>query len=241
MKKIKNTAILLAITIFACSGEAFAQSKEEDRPYNNINIGVGLGSLTEKIVTTVHYTYDNLNKEDKIQGYELSYDSRQIRVGYERVWKGAHFLFEGKYIQAKYDASALNDYTNTKYLLLDHSRLEDLSIISGMVYFGPTIFHGKRFQIPLDFGVGLTHISGYPIDAMHVEFGYGIRAKFYITDKICVYAGFSGGIAPGKKKYLEGNLAPQPSNSLRYSAKPKVIDAGISFMIGRAKKSIEDW
>lgn len=226
---------------FTCSNAAYAQSKLEDRPYNNINIGAGIGSFREKIVTTVHYTYANQTEEDKVQGYELNYDSRLITVGYERVWKGAHFLFEGKYIQAKYDASALKDYTNTKYLLLDHSRIEDLSVISGMLYFGPTIFHGKRFQIPLDFGIGLTHISGYPIDAMHVEFGYGARAKFYITDKICVYAGFSGGIAPGKKTYLEGNLAPQPSNSLKYTAKPKCIDAGISFMIGRAKKSIEDW
>ncbi|MCR4930986.1 MAG: hypothetical protein K5918_00910 [Bacteroidales bacterium] len=240
---MKKTTIiaLLALAAITFPDTATGQSKEEDRPYNNINFGGGMGSLTEKIFATITYTYNDGSKETKKEGYDLHYDTRIFTVGFEKLNHGYDIIYEGKFMQAKYDASALKNYTNPKYLLMDTSRLEDVKVLSAMVYFGPTFFNGKRFQIPINGGVGLTYVSGYPTSTLHVEFGFKVRAKFYFTDKICVYAGVSGGIGPSGKSSLSGNLASEPSDNLNFTVKPFYYEAGLSVQIGRAKKTIEDW
>lgn len=223
---------------FACSNIAYGQKADTIRPYYNMGAGIGLGILSEKITTQVQYTTDNwVTSTEKREGYNLKYNTHVFYVNWEGTFKGASYVLELRYLQGEYDAWSSKEFTNTKYLWIDSSRLGSITGFSGTLICGPIANAGKRFQMPIQFVMGFTKISGYPIDRGHIDFGGRVRAKLYITDRICIYGGVMGLIGITGEDSMPGNLAPKPSSSITFVEKQFYVDVGISVMLWRSKKA----
>ncbi len=85
-------------------------------------------------------------------------------------------------------------------------------------YYGYTINKGKRFQVPLYLGGSLDYFRGGWFKNLSLDLGFKLRAKFYLTDQIGLFAGFnpSMGFSAGKqtrqriKQYAEVGIIFSP-------------------------------
>lgn len=226
-----SLASLMLISFVTFPEKAYGQDRKS---FININVGGGIGHLTDKITGKVTTTYSDGAKEEKTIGYNLNYDIiPHAFVDVEYILDGFVTMLEAKYETAKF--VDYEDYTDRDFLILDPVTFGDASIYSGNFYFGVNLFHGKRFQMPLLVGVGLKFINGAPINSLYFDFGYKARAKFYITNHVGLFAGIAGchGIANTNKNL--DNPAPRNDHSFDLAAKPFYAEAGLTFMIGRKK------
>ena len=97
----------------------------------------------------------------------------------EYATSGFSFLVEGSYTSLRYD-----DYAYDQAIGVDF-------------YLGPTLFSGRRFQIPIMAGLGITSFGDYK--KAFLSFDCMARAKFYVTNRFGLFAGISGGVGkPGR-------------------------------------------
>ena len=202
----------------------------------NVNVGVGAGELTQKITGNIITTYDNGTKEKNKIGYDLTYYIKPIGfVDLEYVLNGFVTMFEGMYDKAEY--IDYREYTDRDFLVLDPEKFRDTDIYSGSFLFGPILFHGHRFQMPVLGGVSVKYFGADPINTAYVDFVYKVRAKLYITSKFGIFAGFSGSYGGTKlDKDDLGNLAPRNDGKYDLTAKRIQVEAGLTVMVGRRKK-----
>ena len=68
-------------------------------------------------------------------------------------------------------------------------------------YYGYTLNRGKRLQVPIYVGGSLDYFRGGYFKNLSLDFGFKIRAKYYLTDQIGLFAGFnpSMGMSMGKQ------------------------------------------
>ena len=90
-------------------------------------------------------------------------------------------------------------------------------------YYGYTLNRGKRFQVPIYIGGSLDYFRGGYFKNLSLDFGFKIRAKYYLTDQIGIFAGFnpSMGMSMGKqnrarsKSYAEVGVIFSPFEQKR--------------------------
>lgn len=56
-------------------------------------------------------------------------------------------------------------------------------------YLGYTIFHRKRIQVPIYAGIGLSYYSQAIPTKLFLDLGGRVRMRFYITNRVALYAG----------------------------------------------------
>ena len=172
------------------------------------------------------YTHVNITYGDE----KYKYDYKSIwgaNIGYERQFKGVTSLTELTYLRAsfdKYDLTGTSKWFNP-------AQEEDLTAISITTYAGKTLNPNKRVQFPVYIGIGADYASGGPIHNLILEGALKARVKFYITDKIGIYAGATGRIGYGFKSASE--KSSKNSSSKGYTIFPILAyaDAGIIFGI----------
>lgn len=231
--KSNRLYFILLFCIFI-SGSVFPTelSGQERKSFININVGGGTGQLTDKITGKVKTTYSDGTQETNTIGYDLHYEIiPHAFVDVEYILDGFVVMFEGKYGKAKY--SDYDEYTNKDFLDLDPTSFDDANMYSASFYFGVNLFHGKRFQMPLLVGAGLTHIGAEPVKSLYLDFGYKARAKFYFTNSIGIFAGVAGSYGTSYSDKFH-NLAPS-SDSYELTSRPFYAEAGLTVMIGRKK------
>ncbi|MBO7510266.1 MAG: hypothetical protein J6T35_03700 [Bacteroidales bacterium] len=97
----------------------------------------------------------------------------------EYATDGFCFLVEGSYTSLLYDDIAYDQAIGVDF------------------YVGPTLFSGRRFQVPIMAGLGITSIGDY--HKAFCSFDCMARAKFYVTNRLGLFAGVAGGVGkPGR-------------------------------------------
>lgn len=224
--------LLLAIFALTFVLTGSAQEKKTGS-FVSINVGAGAGSFNPSIKSKVKVTYSDGKTEDFREGYKFKYDAMSYFANVEYTFNGVTTLFEGSYSQAKNCDWELKTKVNNPLVKLDESKFEDkASLFSGMVYIGPILFPKKRFQMPILGGIGLTYANGEPFNRMSFDFGYKVRAKFYLTRSVGIFAGVSGSIgAAGAKKVLGGDEDDDADVTLHRFG----FEGGLTVMLGRKK------
>ena len=139
-----------------------------------VGVNPAFGSLSSSI---------KKDNEEHFVDYKSSFG---VTIDIERQLKGYIVMTEFRY--GKWSLDEFDPYGDTSIFPMPESA-DDLSTFGVMQYGGKTFFPNKRFQIPLYAGIGLDYIQGAPYHNLLFDLGAKARMKFYITDKIGIYAG----------------------------------------------------
>lgn len=144
-------------------------------------------------------------------------------VFYETIQGGMTHLLEVSYLMGK-----LKDVEQGDYYLegWDTSTFQPLKAFSLFYYGGGTFGAGNRLQIPLYLGIGVINTSAEPIKTWSYNIGAKARVKFYLTDRIGVFAGANWKRGLGNVKV---NVNETRGTSQRYLG----IEAGVTFSLSK--------
>jgi len=219
------------IALAACLMLSAFEATGQESTFINVNIGGGVGNLTEIISGSVTTTYSDGTKENNKIGYDLHYNVMPVAlIGVEYLSSGFITMFEGAYEKAVF--SDYSEYTNPTFLILDPSDFQDANIYTASGFIGVNVFHGKRFQMPIMGGVAVKIFNQSPIKSAYVDFVYKVRARFYLTSTIGVFAGISGSYGGTKLNEELNNQAPE-KNLFDLTAKGIHAEAGLTVTIGQ--------
>lgn len=235
----QSSIILLILTFFTASIlESQGQSRKS---FINFDVSAGPGSLTEKMTKELTISSNRTKEKTEKIGYDLNYKTMTYTAALEYQLEGFITRIEARYTKASFDK--FKDYTDTDWLILTPAAFENLNMYEGAFYFGGVINRKHRFQVPILGGVGLGYISGEPINHMNLDFLYKVRAKYYITDKIGIFAGITGSYGgtalddenpgPEAEKWREKNRSKD--DLIDVVTKRLYFEAGLTFMLGRKK------
>lgn len=202
MKKI----FAIVVVLLTISVNAHAQQKA-----SSINIGFApFGNIQEKISL----------KDEK---YKYNYKSYWGAVlGLENQLKGVTSLTEITYSSAKFDKYDLTGVP----VSFNPYQTEDIQDFTLIQYFGKTINPNKRVQFPLYVGIGGEYILGGPLHNLAIDGAAKARVKFFITNKIGIYAGGNIRYGYGTKKADEDKSSK--SNYYWIGSFVWHIDAGLT-------------
>jgi len=219
------------IAIAACLMLSAFEAAGQETTMVNVNIGGGAGQLTEIISGSVTTTYSDGSKETNKIGYDLNYQIMPVAfLDVEYVTGRFITMFEGMYEKAIFND--YKEYTNPEFLLLDPASFGDANMYTASGYIGVNGFHGKRFQMPIMGGVAVKYFDHAPIKSAYVDFVYKVRARFYLTNTIALFAGVSGSYGGTKLEEELDNLAPE-SHMFDLAAKRIHAEAGLTITVGR--------
>jgi hypothetical protein len=140
----------------------------------------------------------NITKDS--EKYKYDYKSyMNFNLSYETQLFGLSHITELSYGKAKfdkYDLSGTSPWFNA-------DQTKDISFYSLSMLACTTINKFQRLQLPLYLGPRFEYLSGGPFHNLTINLCGKARVKFYITDKIGVYAGVTGYIGWGSKKAHE--------------------------------------
>lgn len=229
----KHSSILLPLLLLAGLLLPTVANGQSETTMINVNVGGGAGGLKEVITGKVTTTYSDGKKETNTIGYDLEYQIMPLaQVGLEYGTGGFLTLFEGTYEKANY--LGCKEYTNERFLLMDPESFQDVNILSGSAYIGVNLRNGRRLQFPILGGASLVYFNGAPINTTYIDFVYKVRARFYLTNSVGLFAGVSGGIGGTKLEDELPNTAPEPG-MFDLASHPFRVEAGLSIMVGRKK------
>jgi hypothetical protein len=224
--------LLFILFAFTVAMPSFAQEKKSGS-FVSVNVGGGAGSFNPSIKSKVTTTYSDGKKEENREGYKFKYDAINFFADVEYTFNGFTTLFEGCYGQAKNGEWEMKTKVTNPLVKLDESKFEDkASFYSGSVYIGPILFPKKRFQMPILGGIGLTYNDGEPFNKLSFDFCYKVRAKFYITRNVGLFAGVSGNIGiAGDTEVLGGKEDDKADITMHRLS----FEGGLTVMLGRKK------
>lgn len=223
---MKKNFFILLLGVLTISTTTNAQSKKGR--FLNLDVGVSVGSMTEKLQRELTITFNDGTKKDEKVGYDLDYTTITYSAALEYQLEGFITMFEGSYTRGS--GMELDDYTDEKFLKI---KLDDfdksVNLFTGNAFLGGVINRQKRFQVPILGGVGLTYVGGAPINKLHFDFVYKIRAKYYVSDNIAIYGGVSGSYGlSSKDNEFEGE-----ASKIDLACKRLHFELGVSISLKR--------
>ncbi len=181
------------------------------------SIGVAGHFMSDARITVKHDDYGRLygNTYQPLIGGSVSYEGNM---------GGAGSMFEVTYMTGKLYDMKTGEYYISSW---EEKGFHDLKYVSAFYYYGITFLSGKRFQIPVYFGLGLNFNTAEPIRNTAWALGAKARARFYITDNIALFggAGWKGGL--GVQTVEEKSRV-----TLDITQRLLYLEAGISVSLG---------
>ena len=233
---MKKQTLLTIMFFVSCAFTAFAQ---DDGEIINFNISAGYGSLTEKMASKYEFTSGEKRGETINIGGELDYKTMSYSANLEFVIESFGFLLEASYTKGTYDK--MNYYEDEAYFKFDPTLFKNVNIIQGAALFGYNIKIGKgRLSFPIYAGIGVSHYSGEPLYGNPIDFLYKVRVKYYLTNKIGVFAGVTGSY--GYKDSFDCSQYEGPKFPNNQDFNPDVsfkrlfFEGGLTFQLGRLKE-----
>jgi len=205
---MKRSVIVIALmAIFICANA-------QNDGIKSINIGFA----------PVGYIHENI----RLGGEKYRYDYKSyynINLGYEKQLGGVVSLTEIKYAAAKfdkYDLKGVSAYFNPL-------QQEDIYSVSVTAYAGKTINPNKRIQFPVYIGIGGEYINGGPFHNIIFDLAAKARVKFYVSNKIGIFAGGTGRIGWGSKSAGKSSGSKKDYYTIQNSQWS--VDAGLIFSL----------
>lgn len=175
------------------------------------NIGAGAGFLGSTRLAV---------KGDNYQGLYYSVLYRPILGGvvfYEMSGAGASHMFELDYTKGTVESITEGEYYPEGW---SHDSFNPAKIITGAYYIGMNSRSAERFQLPIYLGMGISYNDASPIGTLGIFFGAKLHAKFYVTDRLGVWAG-------GMARYGFGN----ETNDCTMIQRMLALEAGLTFSL----------
>lgn len=163
------------------SAKTLSAQQEFDVDNARRSIAVGISPLSN-ISTSIYFGSGSTTKEDYSYAYSRG---KSINLGYEKQYKGMLLLSEFSYTSAEFDSYKLKGTSE----FFNPEQTADISSYSITQYMGKTFNQMKRLQFPIYWGIGLSYITGGPFENVTLNAALRTRVKFYITERIAVYAG----------------------------------------------------
>lgn len=140
---------------------------------------------------------------------------------YEKSGSGASHMFE-----LSYSTGALQNVQQGEYYIegWDPATFESAKVISGFYYLGFNNRSAQRFQLPFYAGIGISYTEANPITYLGWNFGAKLRAKYYITNNIGIWAGASATLG-------FGNAYVTTDETRSVTQRLLALEAGITFSL----------
>lgn len=198
---MKTKNLLVSLTLLLVCVNISAQ-RPVKAAYKNLYVGC---SPTGSQKITFKSSEDNI---DYTYRYKSYFDVTVAKEGRFRRTSLAH-LIEFSYSNAKLDEIKLNNVKGKTEL----SDVESVTLHSASAgaYVGSVINNGRRVQVPLFLGVGLSYINGSPFHHLTPFFGLKGRLDIFITDRIGIWGGGSYRIGLGNSGTF-GTFVPSASS-----------------------------
>lgn len=177
---MKTKSLFWLIAMLLCVNVANAQKKSK-----SISISISPYGIAQSSIKT--------------DGVKNKFDYKNViggSVAYESQRDGLSWLTELSFESAKFDKSKIPAPTTA----FDVTKSDNFMHLGLTEYIGFTINKNKRIQFPIYLGIGGGYIKGGPIHNFTFDAAAKFRVKFYITNKIGVFAGVSGRYSIGSKK-----------------------------------------
>jgi len=174
--------------------------------------------------------YGYIHEGIKLKDEKYKYDYKSYWsavVGFEKQLKGVVSLTEVTYAQAKFDK---HDITGNSEWFNPYQK-EDIQDFTLTQYFGKTINPGKRVQFPIYIGIGGEYVLGGPMHNLALDGAIKARVKFFISDKIGIYAGGNARYGWGMKKANSDSSSISNDKDYTLSSVVWHIDAGVVFSL----------
>ena len=180
---------ILCMGVMMLMANASVEAKEKSKT-TNLMIGVtpGLGRYT----TSIKFgSKDNAKKDYFTYNKEIG-----VVVGYERVINGFIVMPELRWYRGTWQESEDDTYRSGFPYYGARGNMSDVNEFGFMEWAGFTINSGKRFQVPIMGGIGLSYVTGAPYHNLFFDYGGKVRMKFYFTPKFGIFVGgfYEGGL-----------------------------------------------
>ena len=190
---MKKKLLLLLWTFTLCMVSNAQQTEPKKINFYNINISAGPGSAT-------------LKNKDLDSEFKLKLMNYNLGVEYQRSLLSTS-------LDLSYAKASFKDFSTLKRDVFD-----------GAFMVGIVIAGGFRLSFPVQIGVGYCNYSGndeYAMDSeSYIYFKFRPRVKFYITNKIGLFVGYTLSTGSGNDK------------TYKMRSNKSTFDGGLTFQLG---------